>query len=309
MRKKSMGTGSRGAALEFLRGGKTVPEGLVRRRMADVKRRVKARFEEKNALQRQAAQYWSRIQKPIGEDAEAARAVDGLRGIDERLAKRKLIVPAAPREVAGILAGSYSVRVTPPYDYAFAGSSFVFPPVGNPDSAASADKNSGQLSCSIATDHANPSYGSPYAEMGIYFHPLFGPAILRVWANPAFAFSWWANSISAASPAGSFGHGWLEIWILQAGGSGPLYWRFQDFASWDVYAKQELEFDFGSNPGSAVFGQLQVDPSYVYGLSVSCECEATGSGWPGSLAGANLSITVPSITFEVDLMPVVEVQA
>ena len=303
MAKSKHKTDSQDSALEFLRGGRSVPEGLVRRHMAQVKRTTSARLREKTALQREVAKYWGKIQKPIsksGGDEKVKRAVDGLRGISEQLAKRKVSAPVVATEAPGILVGHFVVKVTPPYDYAFV---WTEPLLGNPDLAASADQNSGQLSCHAVTDNGSPSpsAGFAYAETGVYFRPI-APATIRVWSAPAVGFSWWTNSLNQNSPVISIGSGGLAIY----GQEGSIYGTgsaFQTFLTdWDEEMVQTLRFDFGSSfAGEPQAVEMEVDPSSWYVLFVGCNCSVAGQGWPGSIAGSNMSVTVPSITFEVDL--------
>jgi hypothetical protein len=298
MRRKRRGTDRRGNALELLHGGETVPARLLRQRMVEIKQSLEAQFKEKGALQRDAAKYRSKLQ-PVpaftGGDPQVARAVDGLRGISGRLARRKLIAPRVAREAPAILTGLLGVRVTPPYDYADAFDGIGF---GSPELSALADKNSGQMSFTIVADDDAPSDGYAYAAMGIFLRPLFGPAILRAWANPAFAFSWWTNSISASAPAGSFALGGLQI-------IGETDSVSQHLPLWHVNESQELSFDFGSNPGYPLVVEMNVDVGQQYTLNVFCEGAVNASGWPGSLAGSNLSINVPSIVWELSLRPLV----
>jgi len=302
MAKKSKGRDWHGGPIEFLRGGKDFPKSLLRSRIAEVKRRLSTQFKEKSAIQREAAQYWSKLAPPIPKGPEATRALNGLRGISDQLAKKKLVVPAPPAQQSRIIGPNFFATVTPPYDYAFA------LPQGNlQGEAASADKNSGQLSVSAVTDFAKPSSPFAYAETGIYFRPVV-PAGLRVWASPAFAFSWSVNSLSMAYPAEADILGSLTILGEQGTDFGPRRTASQFFPGPNGVSEsitQGLAFDFQSNPGTPLFAELEVDPSFFYVLYVCCDCDVIGEGWPGSLATASLSVTVPFITFEVSLQPII----
>jgi hypothetical protein len=298
MRKKSRITDRPQNTLEFLRGGETVPSPLLRQRMADVRRSRQARFKEKGGIQREAAKYLSKIQPlpDFGRAPQVARAVDGLLGISGRLASRKVVAPRVAPEAPGLLTGLLGGRTTPPYDYA---DSFDGIGLGNPELSVSADKNSGQMSFSLVSDHDAPSDGYAYADMGIFVRPLFGSAILRAWATPAFAFSWWTNSISQSTPAGSFALGGLEI--IGDADSVPVS-AVQHLPLWDVNESPGLSFDFGSNAGFALAVQMNVQAGQQYALYVYCEGAINASGWPGSLAGSNLVITLPSIQWELELV-------
>lgn len=293
--RRAKGRECRGNVLELLGIGKGAPKELVRQRMAQVKRNLEARRKEKSGLGQEASKYWSTIEGPIakvvGGDAQVARAVDGLRGISERVAKRKLVVPKTAGKVPGILAGSLVGRVPAPYDYAFSFTS------GDP-SSASADKSSGQMSA-IAPPTALTGFA--YAEMGIYLRPLL-PMLVRAWVSPAFAFSWSANSISAATPAESAGDASLQI-DCEEGTFGPGSFDSNDYVHWNVnYITRALAFDFGSSAGSLAQVQAFTDPSQSCVLFVNCTVNTFAKGWPGSLASASLAVTVPSITFELVLI-------
>jgi hypothetical protein len=54
MRNKSRRTDREGSTLEFLRGGKTVPEAFIRKRMAYVKRSLTERYKETGGVEQQA---------------------------------------------------------------------------------------------------------------------------------------------------------------------------------------------------------------------------------------------------------------
>ncbi|HMH17467.1 MAG TPA: hypothetical protein VK572_04890 [Burkholderiales bacterium] len=303
MRNKSRRTDREGSTLEFLRGGKTVPEAFIRKRMAYVKRSLTARYEETNGIERQALKYFGQIQKPRPvKDPKAARAMEGLLGIHKKLAKRKLAAPKLAGEVGGILGGSFSVKVVPPFDYAY---TIPFLTAGNPSLVGSANKNTGQMSGSAVSDFQNRSFGSMYTEMGIYVRPTFSPSMLRVSASPAFSIEWWTNSLYADSAVRSFGSGLLGIYAQQ-GEIGPSRGAVSIFDSWDQQATQQIQFDFGSNPHIPVSTQLEVDPSFSCVVFVSTTTHVETVGWPGSLAGSMMSVTLPSITYELDLIPVLD---
>jgi hypothetical protein len=302
MPRKRTATDWDSSILESSRRRKTVPEGLLRRRMAVVKRDLTARLQQESARERQAEKYWSQIQKPgrpVDDDPRVARSIDGLLAMHRTRAKRKLAAPRLPGGLGGILGGSFSAKVTPPYDYAY---SVSFPRSGRPILTGSANRNTGQLSGSAVTDQA-ACFGSVYNEMGIYLHPMFGPAILRLSASPAFSIEWWTNSLYADSTVLSFGEGRLGIYATQ-GIIGPSRGARAVFDSWDQEATQQILLDYGSNPHIPVSVELEVDPSFTCMLFIATVNRVSGVGWPGSLAGSMMSVTLPSLSFELELIPV-----
>ena len=51
---------------------------------------------------------------------------------------------------------------------------------------------------------------------------------------------------------------------------------------------------------------LEVDHGLVYLLFVEADVHVEGVGWPGSLAGAKMAVTVPSITYDFQVQQVFE---
>lgn len=304
MPKHSKATESHRIALDLLHGGRKVPEGLLRRHMAGVTRRLEAGLMEKGALERQVAKYRSKLHEPVatvaGRGSDAARAVAGLRPI-ERLAKHKLVTPVRPRDIGGILAGSYSVKVVPPYDFAFQDTSVGF---GNPDVSATGDKNSGQMSCYIVSDTQAPSGATASSVLGVFFIPRFPLATLRVSVDPALAFFWWVN----ATPTPDCHFAWSRARLCVAIEGFLDGQNNHDKTLWDdpVRFCGQNDFDFGSIPDEPLSTQLKVDSSHFYVVSLMCWCQVMGDVWPGSRGVASLAVTLPSFTLDVQAIPILE---
>lgn len=302
----------RKAELEFLSGGKTVPEALLRRRIADRERSLIAQRKEKRAVVIEASRYWSEIQRPpvqtVGEDTKAKRALDGLHKITERLASRKLIAPTVPLQPGGILAGRYSFRWTPPYYADYSGTQES---EGDVDVAASLNESSAQMTLNAVTKEKQPdvalnhhNHAVAWAEVGVYFRPLFGPALLTVRADMSYSFSWYFNSVQFGLATTS---AWATLDIL--GFKGPNA-TSDTYASggaqfWNKGNGNTLGFDYGSDQSAQASAHLIVDPSHYYLVYLSCTCDAQGDGWPGGLSAAALSLVVRSIFFEVELIPTI----
>jgi len=279
-------------AFEFRRSGEPTPKSFLERRIADVKRQFAERDKEKDAINSQYAKYRSQIQKSrkIDKDPQAAHALDGILGIHKTLAKRKLFAPTVPVGLSGIVVGRFTVKIAPPYDFAeWGGSGTSF-----------ANVSTGQISSSAVTDYK--AGGSPFALalVDIHFRPLFGPATLRASISPSVDYQWWTNSIKHSRVRSQ---GAVSFGLSLSGSEGNFVQT--ELVSWDAAQSDDIQFDFGSN--SQVPGSIQwdnVDPSLEYRLSVMVENLAYGQGWPGSLAGSMLSVTVPSITLELDALQV-----
>jgi len=107
---------------------------------------------------------------------------------------------------------------------------------------------------------------------------------LHVSSTPAFSFQWWTNSLGSALVR-SFGSAQLGIFTLDRLGNvggGPAMAMKQ----WDEQMTQQIRFDFGSNSGTPLSVQMDVNPTLIYALWVSLDVHVEGVGWPGSLASS-----------------------
>ncbi len=311
MPSKKSRTGSE--ALQYFRGGKGLREELVRRYISDFQSKKQAQVQQRSTTEQQMAKYLSEVKgfaKSAAGDPQTAKALDGLLGIHKKLAKQKLAAPKVVSGLGGILPGRISVKVTPPFDYDEVISTVL---AGDePVLAGSADKNTGQMSasCMVAIDPGRNG-GSMYTTVGIYFHPM-APGTLTVYANPTYSFQWWTNSIADYNPVRSFGAGGLTIYGIDVvhqtttGLSGIDAVAGQQFFMWEEDQTSQVRFDAGFDLQASVSVQTPVDQTLVYLLFVEASTHVEGMGWPGSLAGAIMSVTVPSITYEFDIQPIFE---
>lgn len=301
MARKSVRKAPEPGAWKILRGGNTIPRGLVDLRVAEARRMLQAGRADGRGVAGQMARYFGLAQGEaprISAAPGAERGVEGLLALHEKLARRKLAAPRVPAEVGGLMPGRITVKVTPPFDYAF---TIHTPIIGATQVAATATKN-GQLSSSAVSDRSRFNAGSAYAEAGIFFHPL-SAGRLRVSASPAFSFQWWTNSLGTRAVR-SEGTGMLAIFGLEANPSDPRNFTVVSsagthFEHWDETSTGEVQFDVGSTQ-APVSVELDVSRSLVYVLFVSAHTHVEGGPWPGSLAGAMMSVTVPSLTWEFD---------
>jgi hypothetical protein len=292
--------------LKLFRDAKGIPDDLARKRIADIQERRKAQLEQLIATRQEMTKYWSEIKKsaPGASDPQTARALEGLLGMHKKLAAQKLAAPKLSGGIGGIRPGSISATVVPPFDY-----NIQIPTVlaGNqPTISGSTDKNTGQMSvsCNTATE---PGFngGSMYTTVGIYFHPV-ATGTLTVRATPKYSFQWWTNSIPPSSLVRSFGSGNLNIYGVDVasqttGAVGTIIsTASQQFVSWDEQQIDQINLDFGFDLETTVTTQIDVDHTLVYLLFVDIEAGVEGVGWPGSLAGAEISATVPSISYDFE---------
>jgi len=305
MRKASQGNKSQQSTLESLRGGK-LSESVARRLVAEVRRNRLAALKERSAIRQQAQKYLGQIRKPIATgNGKTAQAISGLRELSDRLAKQKLVLPAYQKMPGGILDASYTLGFTPPYTAEV--NAFTFTQLGNPTCSATLDPNQGELNCSVETDFKSPSDGEADCQVGIYFRPMFGPAIADIRVDLQGVFSWVVN-VSTLGKAGA-STGQASVLVHQYDSDFTLL-QFDPFMFWilENSGEPEIDFDFGSMPSSAEL-RLQVSSAYYYFVTVALNCHASGTGWPGSIATANASLRVPSITVEVTFQPELEPRA
>jgi hypothetical protein len=300
MANKRSKTSDDAGVLKLLRtGGSKMPADLKSQRVADVKRSLAERFEHGRGVERQGVKLWSQLQKADGPSNQ--KALDGLVAIHKKLASTKVVAPKLGAEAGGFRPGRITAKVTPPFDYAITIPNVIS---GNPTVSGSCNTN-GQLSGSAVTATARGlNAGSFYSEMGIYFHPVTA-GTLYLSSTPSFSFQWWTNSLNTALVR-SFGSAQLGIFTLDRLGNvggGPTMAMKQ----WDEQMTQQIRFDFGSNPGTPLSVQMNVNPTLIYALFVSIDVHVEGIGWPGSLAGAVMSVAVPSFTYEFDMQPVLAI--
>src|SRR5262245_33676815 len=88
--------------LEFLYGGKAASEALVRRGMADLERELTKQFRDERAAEIEAAKHLEKAHSPlldvIGRDDRVATGVRGLRAIDARLGRQKVVAPKGKKK-------------------------------------------------------------------------------------------------------------------------------------------------------------------------------------------------------------------
>jgi hypothetical protein len=295
----------------ILRGGKAVPGELVRRCVADLQSRRKADLERRSATEGKMAKLFGQARGPLGDgnpDPPRPGPLQGLLDMHRKLAKQKLAAPKVPGGLGGLLPGQIVVTTVPPFDY-----NVIIPGrLAGHDAAleGASDKNTGMMSASaISASPKGFNGGSMYTTVGVYFHP-FGPGTLTVHATPRYSFQWWTNSIGANSLVRSFGSGGLTVYGVDVaaqttGGLGTIVSiAHQSFGLWDENLTDQVRFDFGFDLQAPVSVQLDVNHDLVYLLFVEADVHVEGIGWPGSLAGAKMAVTVPSLTYDFRMQQV-----
>lgn len=290
---------------EWIRGGKPLAVREVKECLADV-REMDIDQRAKRA-QRQARMMKGHRRALGGKaktkaDAAADRALESLLRDHDRLARQRLPLARNVGGFDGLLPGQIRATIVPPYDY-----DIVIPTrlAGNDaDLDATSDRRTGSMTLSAVTaNERGRSGGSMYTTVGIYFHPP-GRGTLTISAAPIYSYLWWTNSLTSADFVRSFGQLAITAYGVDVAGqtvgeNGTIVTTAgAEFYSWDETRSGEVNLDFDSNVQAPVMSAtLNVNRNLVYLLFVAADVHVDGEGWPGSLAGSRLSVSVPYITY------------
>jgi hypothetical protein len=290
---------------EFLRlGGTTIQAGFASKAAAATKSMLRKQLDGQDSRLKQAAKLYSGLKGASAvavNDPANKKALDELLGLSKKIAGTKLAFPRVHVGVGGFLPGTISGTIVPPFDFADSIPTVLAGPT--PVLSVSANVN-GQISASAASLQT-PGFngGSEYARVGIYFHPMTS-GTLTISSAPTYSFEWLTNSLNT-SYVGSSGTVGLTIYgltdLFQIGGTAGI-----DYVSWQEYTTGQINLGYGFNVTKSASVSLEVTPAQVYICFVEVDASAVGLGWPGSLASAMVSATVPSISYEFRPRLVVE---
>ena len=296
--------------LELIRGGKAVPENVVQAHLAGAQKKRQSEFERASRTRQKMAKHLGRIQKacpPDADDPKTKKALDGLLGMHQKLGAQSLAAPKVLAVPGGLLAGGITATVAPPFDY-----DIILPgtTTGEATATGSSNKNLGEMSAScITSDQPGFNMTGMYTTTGIYFHPMTS-GTLTISACPTYSFQWWTNSLRPSDAVNSFGVVGLTVYGVDlasqtTGGVGNIKTTAgQDFYRWDESNAGQIDLDFGFNLQTPLSVQLDVNRNLVYLIFVDISVAVHGLGWPGSVAGAMISATVPSITYNYKMREV-----
>lgn len=297
-------------ALKALQG-KAPPKNVVKEALAEMHGRQEAELAKGSANQRQMSKHFDQVQKTPAIDTRdpgVARSLESLIGLHHKFAKQKLPSPKAA-DIGGLFPAGISVTSPPPFDF-----DHVLFGSGTGSNVATreatANRLNGQINLSAITS-SNKGFGggSAFGVVGQYFHP-FGSGVLTVHAAPKFSFQWWTNSIRPTADVKSFGSIVLNIFGVDAfadttGESNTIVSNAATVLHlWDEQETNQVRFDFKFDQETSGSVSLNANHSLVYYLFVSANVGVHAVGWPGSLAGSKLAVTVPSISFDYELLPI-----
>jgi hypothetical protein len=296
--------------LQLFGGGDAISEALVRKELGRLRQVEAKALEEAVKVRQSNARLLGEIQGlhlPHGHDPKNAKAIAALLASHEKLAAKKLVPPVVKGGIGGTLAGEISATLVPPFDF-----DVVIPTqLAGPPAEVSglSSKVSGQMTASaVSSSTRGFGGGSMFTAVGIYFHPPTA-GTLSVSAKPKFSFQRWTNSLGT-SPVRSFGSVGLTVFGVDVasqttGSVGTIVSTAgSTIFSWDTSLAGQIDLDFGFDREDSATTSLAVNHTLVYLLFVEAEVHVEGVGWPGSLAGAKLSVTVPSISYDYQVTQV-----
>jgi hypothetical protein len=293
-----MAKGSRAAkrdfeVMEFFRlGGKRIPAGFAGKALAATKS-SRQQLGAAQGMRTERAKLFGRLKDESAvavNDPANKKTLEQILNLHRKLAAKKLRFPKVRGGVGWISPGTISGVIVPPFEFA---DTIPSATSGNTELSASANV-SGQIGASAVTAESGANNGSEYARVGFFFHPMT-QGTLTVWASPTYSFEWSTNSLNN-SPVTSSGDVGLTVYgmneLAQILSTAGGYYK-----TWDQ-TMTGVQFDFGFDLQNSLSTSLAVNPSQIYLCFVEVFAQVLGSGWPGSLASAMASATVPSMSFE-----------
>jgi hypothetical protein len=136
--------------------------------------------------------------------------------------------------------------------------------------------------------------------VGIFFSPPTSNGILRIWSNPSYLYE--GDTIAVLDWA--YSDGWIGLYVGEFDLSGGFVASAidQQTTLWSIDSWLQTVDQPGTSSGFPLFAELNVDNDHFYEIWVWCGVDSSAAGmgtfW-GSGADSFLSITVPSITWEL----------
>lgn len=232
----------------------------------------------------------------IDQDPEARSKLQELREISQKQRFPQLRAPKAPREYQRTSATPTGMTRVPPFDNQWTWSHSK----GECEVQVTADKEQGDTSLLLSTLNFQEGIAQGVVGVGVQFSPIVTGNV-HIWANPSFSFEWAIHCL--CSHAGTMGWIGLHVDSYDMSGSFAGSPVNQHIHLWREKGWIVCERDFGSTTGYPLSADLFVDTdhNYIFWVQAGGFIEADGSGPAGSMSNslASMSITVPSITWEL----------
>jgi hypothetical protein len=282
-------------------GRDAAPHSVVLRGMADLEKMLDRRFRDLHKQRAESARVQAPLRDkllgPLRKDPAWAESIQKMRAHQKSLQSRRSLPAKASLQKERVFLGSIGGTRVPPLDYPWTWNATA----GSPSVSTSANVGSGQMSLNVSTNFDNGSSLSARAALGIFFQsPIECLSHFKFWSNPALNFNWWdVCSFDSAHSDGFIGL-YATAYDLSGAVTGTpvdqVISLWSDDSWWNGASNQ------GSNSGYSLSADFEVDSSHWYALWVWCGVDNSAQGWgtfSGSGSGASLSVTVPSISWEV----------
>lgn len=286
-----------------IKRGRLLSTKAVRRSMATLGTRLTSEFNERVKLRAETAKLFRKYHSPlvelISKDKRAAEAVSGFRRLHIATQARKSRAPRPPRVKEQFFTGSVGYNQVPPYDYEWTWNAVSGSPQANSEMA---DKNSGNMSIEVSTSNGSDKSSIDGATgVGFLFYPP-GNGTLRIWSSPSYNY----NCGTFCTEDNASGDVWIGLYAESYDVTGAPVANVLDQKS-ELWSDSSFWNGTGPQTGSSGgFGlsspPIQVDMDHSYIIWVVAGGDVSGDGWGtffGSGASANLSVTVPSIRWEL----------
>lgn len=271
--------------------------------MTELEKRLLQEFKDRSAREADHAKQGDLLRRGVLGQAEGnqdvAAAVKAYRQAQGQHARRKLAIPRTRPAKQRIFTSSIGATVVPPYNWPWTWTAGNGTPAAL---SATASQASGAIGLSAWTSFNNGSNAAARGAVGIFFRPPTSEGFLRLWSNPAINFDWGTWCVFDGAHSDGFIGFYVGEYDLSGGFVGaPIDQTIQLWSDDSWWAG--VGFQTGSNSGFPLFAQLVVDSNHFYEIWVWCGVYVSAAGWGspfwGSGAGADLSVAVPSITWEL----------
>lgn len=155
----------------------------------------------------------------------------------------------------------------------------------------------GQLTCGVDANYEHPSSRTASNLRGVFFQPKFPQATVRISFTSLIIYWWYVHSVHGKQ-AVSQAQGVIELRDSFGGPPVNPPLRSRAFLNFSETAMNSQNFDVVNEAGPrwSLEAPVTMSENNTYYIVVKLTCSASGTGWPGALAGANAIVTVPSIT-------------
>jgi hypothetical protein len=218
----------------------------------------------------------------------------GHRSHQDRFRSHKMHSPVRPKEQTRIFLGSLGARVPPPYDYEW---TYRDPDPG--DVGVGANGTTGELGFNIDSFGQDDYNSSGGTAVGIYFRPVTETGRLAIWSDPSFFESWYDYAYFSSSHSDGFIGLYVGSYDDNGQFTGAVVNQQQTLWNDDSHLGSSGNHE-DTNSGYSLSANCWVDSGHQYIIWVWAGGRAAADQvFGGASAGSALTVTVPSITWEL----------